>query len=439
MSNADEMKEDINDKLGGDYVDAETFTDAEEKVFKFNPNEESIKRSKPFDVWTMDSIEFDPSISYLVKGLIDPGAVSVWQGEYGSGKTFVMFDLAYHIATGKEWHGRRVEKSNVLYTALEGKGGIINRVLALKKHYAFQENLLVGKEDTSGLKVLTPPSFFLVDNNVIHRPTLHKLIATIKEHEIKFVVIDTLSIALGGSDENNQGMLALVGAVREISATTDCHVAVVHHPPKSDNKQLRGHSSLGGAVDLIINLDEEDDIISLETKKVRDHKPSNFLMKMHEIEVGTDEDGDVKTSMIVKPFNGDSPNKKKSNPVQGRPWELHQLLPRIFDDLRRAGKAGPHRIGDHRQISITRKDCELWLLEDGFLQPPVTDVTPGDETCNTEQSNLTLKPSERTAFHRMLVKLKGADLWGSNGVKIWDPTENGKWVEPDDPDNPSPF
>ena len=45
-------------------------------------------------------------------------------GESNCGKTFFMSDLAFHVAQGKEWRGKRVEKGNVLYLSLEGSRGI---------------------------------------------------------------------------------------------------------------------------------------------------------------------------------------------------------------------------------------------------------------------------------------------------------------------------
>ena len=72
----------------------------------------------------------------LVKGFLDAGAMSVIYAPSNVGKSFFALDLAFHIASGREWRGHRVKKPGfVLYLAAEGGAGFINRVEAIKRHY----------------------------------------------------------------------------------------------------------------------------------------------------------------------------------------------------------------------------------------------------------------------------------------------------------------
>jgi putative DNA primase/helicase len=73
-----------------------------------------------------------PELDYLIKGLIEPGSLSVWYGPPGSGKTFFVKYVAYAIAQGRSVFNRRVRQAPTLYIGLEGEGGIRNRVRALK-------------------------------------------------------------------------------------------------------------------------------------------------------------------------------------------------------------------------------------------------------------------------------------------------------------------
>ena len=66
----------------------------------------------------------------LVKGLLHRGETMVLYGEPGAGKTFVMLDLDWHIALGREWYDRAVKQAPVLYVCLEGVQGFRKRMLA---------------------------------------------------------------------------------------------------------------------------------------------------------------------------------------------------------------------------------------------------------------------------------------------------------------------
>ena len=70
---------------------------------------------------------------YIVKGVIDEGAMYVIYGPLNSGKTFFAMDLVFNIAIGAAWRGRRIKQSSILYLAEEGGRGILNRVVALKQ------------------------------------------------------------------------------------------------------------------------------------------------------------------------------------------------------------------------------------------------------------------------------------------------------------------
>ena len=82
------------------------------------------------------------------------------------------------------------------------------------------------------------------------------LIALIREVETEFgeacvlLVIDTLSRAMAGGDENSStDMAQFVANVDRIRDATKSHVLVIHHTGKDKTKGARGHSSLRAAAD----------------------------------------------------------------------------------------------------------------------------------------------------------------------------------------------
>ena len=56
----------------------------------------------------------------LVRGLLHPGDAAMLCAEPTFGKTFIALDVSWHIALGRDWHGRKVKRAPVLYIALEG-------------------------------------------------------------------------------------------------------------------------------------------------------------------------------------------------------------------------------------------------------------------------------------------------------------------------------
>jgi AAA domain/Bifunctional DNA primase/polymerase, N-terminal len=133
----------------------------------------------------------------LIKGLLDCGAFSAIYGRYGSGKTFLTLDIAFHIAAGRPWQGRKVKAGLVVYVAAEGGHGIHKRIAALRDHYGVKEDIPL---------VVVPCPLNLLDKTT--GGDTYRLIDLIRKAEgdygtpAVFIVIDTLSRALAGGDEN---------------------------------------------------------------------------------------------------------------------------------------------------------------------------------------------------------------------------------------------
>ena len=73
-------------------------------------------------------------LQWRVKGLFPKTGMGVVFGQSGSGKSFLVLDLANSIAKGERWFGRRTVACPVTYVSLEGEAGLKNRITALEKH-----------------------------------------------------------------------------------------------------------------------------------------------------------------------------------------------------------------------------------------------------------------------------------------------------------------
>ena len=76
---------------------------------------------------------------YLVKGLLPKSGLAVIWGPPKCGKSFWTMDVAFHIALGWEYRGRRVQQATVVYIALEGRNGIPDRADGFRQHHGVED------------------------------------------------------------------------------------------------------------------------------------------------------------------------------------------------------------------------------------------------------------------------------------------------------------
>jgi hypothetical protein len=167
--------------------------------------------------------------------------------EPGAGKTFVTLDAALHIACGlPDWHGDPITADRdavVLYLASEGSFGFRNRIKAwLQRH-----NM-----------VDVPDRFMMIEKtiNFMEPEDIEKLLRTVRNvirSRPCLIVVDTVSRALPGADENLQKEMTLfVNACDKLKEAFRCAVVGVHHAGK--NGDMRGSTVLLGAGDFVFKL-----------------------------------------------------------------------------------------------------------------------------------------------------------------------------------------
>jgi hypothetical protein len=237
---------------------------------------------------------------YIVKGLLDAGAMSVVYGASNSGKTFFALDLAFHIATMETWRERRVAPGAILYLAAEGGNGIANRIAALKQTTGVLDVPFALRR--AGLDLLNPKA----DTARVIR--LAEEVNRVRP--LALIVIDTLSRAIAGGDENaSTDMTAFIKNVDAIRLATRAHVMIIHHTGKDAAKGARGHSSLRAATDTEIEIatDEAGGRKALVTKQ-RDYETgTEFPFALKSVWLGQDQDGDDVTSCVVEEIRQEKP------------------------------------------------------------------------------------------------------------------------------------
>jgi hypothetical protein len=224
---------------------------------------------------------------YLLKGLISRGEISLWCGPPKCGKSFLLLFIAYMLSLGHSIFGRRVKQTKVLYVAAEGEGGIANRITALQRRYGHSPNF----------RWIAQPADLLHEHG-----HLEELKSAAKGADL--IVLDTLSRMMAGGDENSpRDMGKFIWNVTELKNETGAHIAIVHHGTKSSNgSSPRGHGSLEGADEALIEVAKQGDgsrtATVIHTKDDKDGM--QWAFDLEQVELGIDDDGDPITTLVVK-------------------------------------------------------------------------------------------------------------------------------------------
>jgi hypothetical protein len=181
----------------------------------------------------------------------------------------------------------------VLYLAAEGN--LANRIQAYRQHFGLSDSAI---------------PFFLIQDSAklaAEKGDADPLIQAARDaadlcgQSVRLIVLDTLSMVMGGGNENDAAdMGLLLASVARIQRETSATVLIVHHVGKDEARGARGHSSLLAAVDTALEI--KDGILSVE--KQRDgERGGRYGFRLARVDVGTDARGHVVTSCIVEPVS----------------------------------------------------------------------------------------------------------------------------------------
>ena len=198
----------------------------------------------------MDEITNRPPVTWLIERHIPEKSVGFLYSEPGIGKSFLALDMALSIAYGQpEWHGDKIAADNaaVVYIAAEGSYGFRNRILAWRKKHS-------KTAPSDNFRMIEQTINFMSKDDVTRLLKTLEAFGTATGMRPALIIVDTVSRALPGADENTQkDMTLFVSACDAIRDAHNCAVMGVHH----SNKQgaMRGSTVLLGAGDFVFGLD----------------------------------------------------------------------------------------------------------------------------------------------------------------------------------------
>lgn len=309
------------------------------------------------------SIIVRKSADYVVKGLIGRARQATCIAEPGVGKTFLMYRLACHGTAGRPWYGHRVRKGAWLWLGLEGEAGLELRTAAHLKAGVLEKD--------APLALVTVPVDLVTQADAIIETALAS--ARDRGEKPSVVVVDTLSRALAGQDENSsEVMTAAVRAGDRIRAETGAAVVFVHHPNKSGSGAGRGHSSLYGAVDLELHLTRNGEDRRAIVKKNRDgQEGTEYPFRLDVVNLGVDDEGDPITSCVAVPTDA-APLKVLSARSENQRAALKRLRAWIGkrpDDPLHISTEELHEL--FKEVGVTQRqrrfDLAEWLISGGAL------------------------------------------------------------------------
>jgi RecA-family ATPase len=332
-------------------------------------------------------IDPNPRKTWAVDKMLGDGELSCVFGAPGSGKSALVGDLAAHIARGKPWLGRPVSHGAVLYVAAERAGLVKRRLAAWRTYYDIEEIPLGVLSGTIDLR----SSRTSVEEIAGHAADLRDMTGV----PVRLIVIDTVSRALAGGDENSpRDMGALVGNLAALQEAIGAGVCVVHHVPQDGAHRMRGHDALIGAVDVAIGVEKGATSRIARVEKANDGDEGEsvaFTLESVEIADGT-------TAPVVVQAEADTTARKPSRKLSDR---QRNALEAIYEVILAEGKPAPAGIG----IDVKVVPVDSWRTE---MQR--RGVIPSDDK------------NPRATFQRIREQLKARGAIAERDGLIWKAT-----------------
>jgi hypothetical protein len=250
-----------------------------------------------------------PLKAWLIKGLMSTTAHGLMSGQWGSGKTFMAFELAAALMTGQPFCGHSVKRQcGVLLIAAEGADEVRLRLDAVIR-------------EKCGDMTRAPMRWYEEAPMLLHKGAAETLIAMAKAADaslmdefglpLGLILIDTVAACAGfsraGEENDNAVGQALMNVFKAVTRAIDCAVLGIDHFGKNLEAGTRGAISKESSGDVVLVCLGDKQLSGSVTNTrlaIRKHRGGRqgqeypFALRVVEAPE-KDEDGDPITTMVV--------------------------------------------------------------------------------------------------------------------------------------------
>lgn len=205
---------------------------------------------------------------WLIRGILEQECFALFFGASESGKSLIVMDMAYCIASGEPFHDNDTTKGAVAYISGEGNTGLSRRLKALEVTYP------KFKRDDNML-ILTSRAVHFRDPDS-WRELISALDAQAALVPQSLIVIDTYMRSNAGGDENSAKDAAeYVKFCDYLKDRYKCTVLLIGHTSNSNTTRIMGSNVLRNSADVEMSFrrleqDEPKNISVLECTKMKD-------------------------------------------------------------------------------------------------------------------------------------------------------------------------
>jgi hypothetical protein len=199
--------------------------------------------------------------TYLVNGLIAHNSLNFITGPSNIGKTTTIYHFAKCITDGNDWFGHKIDQGAVLL--FDNEMGI----------YDFDEKMEELGQSNHNAFTYIEDQFIDVRNGTEVSALYSYIQNKVDNHNLKLVIIDSLSACCGNLDENsNTDMRLFLDFADKLSHI--CTTFVIHHKGKSLENEFRGASIIKDRSDNFFVMDKlgEIKVSKNRSAKMRDTK-----------------------------------------------------------------------------------------------------------------------------------------------------------------------
>ncbi|MEU6616708.1 AAA family ATPase [Streptomyces parvus] len=238
---------------------------------------------------TLDELLEMEDPEWLIDGVLTLDTLARINGDSGIGKSFVVLDMAAHIALGLEWHGHEVKQGTVIHLIAEGARGHKKRVQAWMKHHEkrLDDHYVMYPEAVQVAEDEAWSAF--AEECIARKPML--------------IILDTQArVTLGINEDGNTDMGPIAEKLENLRKATQACVLLVHHTGHGMERG-RGASAMTAVMnsEFLLKRKKDERVITLINTKEKDEADGGEItFSPLIVHVGDDKKGRAITSLVLQ-------------------------------------------------------------------------------------------------------------------------------------------